>query len=118
DLRASSTLSAATAADSGLRPEYILERQTRGGKTIQRIRHAVPGGRYTLRYLPAGTYRLRVTEDRNRNGEWDTGSLVQRRQPERIRIWEHPSTGRDILAKENWDVTVEVDLDELFSRPQ
>lgn len=118
DLRASSTLLAMTAADSGLRAEYILELQTRDGKTIQRIRHAVPGGRYTLRYLPAGSYRLRVTEDRNRNGEWDTGSLVQRRQPERIRIWEHPSTGRDILAKENWDVTVEVDLDELFSRPQ
>ena len=91
----------------------------RDGKTvIQRIRHAVPGERYTLRYLLAGTYRLRVTEDRNRNGEWDTGSLVQRRQPERIRFWEHPSTGQYILAKENWDVAVEVDLDELFSRPQ
>ena len=106
------------ATDSN-RCEYILELMNRDGKTvIQRIRHAVPGWRYTLRYLPAGTYRLRVTEDRNRNGEWDTGSLVQRRQPERIRFWEHPSTGQYILAKENWDVAVEVDLDELFSRPQ
>lgn len=97
--------------------EYILELQTKDGKTYQKIRHAVAGESYKLRYLPARQYRLRVTEDRNKNGEWDTGSLVQRRQPERIRIWEHPATGRDILAKENWDVTVPVDLRELFSRP-
>lgn len=97
--------------------EYILELQTKDGKTYQKIRHAVAGESYKLRYLPSSQYRLRVTEDRNKNGEWDTGSLVQRRQPERIRIWEHPATGRDILAKENWDVTVPVDLRELFSRP-
>lgn len=97
--------------------EYILELQTKDGKTYQKIRHSVAGESYKLCYLPASQYRLRVTEDRNKNGEWDTGSLVQRRQPERIRIWEHPATGRDILAKENWDVTVPVDLRELFSRP-
>lgn len=97
--------------------EYILELQTLDGKTYQRIRHAVAGESYKLRYLPASRYRLRVTEDRNKNGEWDTGSLVQRRQPERIRIWEHPATGRDIMAKENWDVAVPVDLRELFGRP-
>lgn len=97
--------------------EYILELQTQDGKTYQRIRHAAAGGSYKLRYLPARQYQLRVTEDRNKNGEWDTGSLVQRRQPERIRIWEHPVTGREIMAKENWDVVVPVDLRELFSRP-
>lgn len=97
--------------------EYILELQTREGKTVQRVRHALPGKRYTLRYLPTATYRLRITEDRNRNGEWDTGSLVQRRQPERIRFWTHPATGRNIQAKENWDVAVPVDLNELFSQP-
>lgn len=97
--------------------EYILELQTREGKTYQRIRHAVAGGSYKLRYLQPNTYRLRITEDRNGNGEWDTGSLVLRRQPERIRIWEHPATGRDILAKENWDVTVPVDLREVFGKP-
>ena len=58
-----------------------------------------------------------MTEDRNRNGEWDTGDLVKRRQAERIRLWEHPLNGRDILAKENWDVGVVVDLTELFSQP-
>lgn len=97
--------------------EYILELQTTGGKTVQRIKHAVAGESYRLRYLPAGTYWLRVTEDRNRNGEWDTGDLVKRRQAERIRLWEHPLNGRDILAKENWDVGVVVDLTELFSQP-
>lgn len=106
-------------ADSTLNPdyEYILELQTRDGKTFQKIRHAVAGGTYKLLYLPPNKYRLRVTEDRNKNGEWDTGSLVDRRQPERVRIWEHPMTGREILAKENWDVGVPVDLRELFAQP-
>lgn len=97
--------------------EYILELQTTSGKNVQRITHATPGNRYRLRYLPAGTYWLRVTEDRNRNGEWDTGDLVKRRTAERIRIWSHPLNGRDILAKENWDVGVSVDLTDLFSQP-
>lgn len=97
--------------------DYILELQGQDGKTIRRIRHATAGESYKLRYLPANKYRLRVTEDRNKNGEWDTGSLVERRLPERIRVWEHPEGGRDILAKENWDVGVPVDLRELFDQP-
>lgn len=104
------------AADGGEGVEYILEWQTRDGKTLRRIPHAVAGGVYKLQYLSPGRARLRVTEDRNGNGEWDTGNLVERRQPERIRIWEHPVTGRDILTKENWDVGIEVDVDELFGR--
>ncbi|WP_294598060.1 Ig-like domain-containing protein [uncultured Rikenella sp.] len=107
-------LSGRAEGDSASGREYILEWQTRDGKTVRRVTHAVRGGVYKLQYLPPNRYRLRVTEDRNGNGEWDTGSLVERRQPERIRIWEHPVSGRDILTKENWDVGVEVDVDELF----
>ncbi|WP_294593577.1 Ig-like domain-containing protein [uncultured Rikenella sp.] len=109
-------LSGLAEGDSVPGTEYILEWQTRDGKTVRRVTHAVRGGVYKLQYLPPNRYRLRVTEDRNGNGEWDTGSLVDRRQPERIRFWEHPVSGRDILAKENWDVGVEVEVDELFGR--
>lgn len=96
--------------------EYILELLTADGKVSQRIKHATAGRSYKLRYLTPTRYQLRVTEDRNKNGEWDTGSLVQRRQPERIRYWEHPASGREIIAKENWDVAVPVDLRELFDQ--
>ena len=96
--------------------EYILELLTADGQVSQRIKHATAGRSYKLRYLTPTRYQLRITEDRNKNGEWDTGSLVQRRQPERIRYWEHPASGREIIAKENWDVAVPVDLRELFDQ--
>ena len=35
-------------------------------------------------YLKAGRYSLRITEDGNRNSIVDTGSLLERRQPEKV----------------------------------
>ena len=37
-------------------------------------------------YLKQGRYCIRVTEDANRNGMVDTGSLLGRRQPEKVRF--------------------------------
>lgn len=97
--------------------EYILELQNPEGKTITKLTHARAGQEYTIRYLAPGKYQLRVTEDRNKNGIWDTGSLTQRRQPERVRIWKHPTLGPEIEAKQNWDVPIPIDLNDLFSKP-
>ena len=35
-------------------------------------------------YLKEGRYRIRITEDGNRNSIVDTGSLLEHRQPERV----------------------------------
>lgn len=97
---------------------YILELQNATGKTVQLIQHAQAGHTYPVRYLPAGTYHLRVTEDRNGNGEWDTGSLVDRKPPERVRIWNGTAgVGRNIVVNEGWQSTEIIDLEELFSKP-
>ena len=37
-------------------------------------------------YLKKGAYCIRVIEDVNRNGIVDTGSLLQHRQPEKVRF--------------------------------
>ncbi|MBQ2005968.1 MAG: hypothetical protein II205_00185, partial [Bacteroidales bacterium] len=39
-------------------------------------------------YLSAGKYRIRITEDKNRNSLVDTGSLLQHKQPERVKFYE------------------------------
>lgn len=51
-----------------------------------------------INLLP-GKYMLRVIYDENRNGKWDTGNFLQKRQPEKVIYLEFD---RDVRA--NWDL--------------
>lgn len=107
-----------TDVDSTDNNQYIYELVQGSGvkmtilsrKTGFRAGEAVP-----FSYLKSGTYFLRVIQDVNGNGRWDTGSLTERRQPEKVRM----VTGGDqqrkpFLAKENWQVKESVNLQKLF----
>ncbi|HEY9170501.1 MAG TPA: Ig-like domain-containing protein [Lutibacter sp.] len=54
--------------------------------------------------LSPGNYGLRVTLDENNNGVWDTGSFLEKRQPEVVKYFD-----KKIELRANWDVN------ELFS---
>lgn len=54
-------------------------------------------------HVPSGTYRIGVIEDTNQNGEWDTGRLEQRQQPERVINFKDTYT-----LKGGWDLDIEV----------
>lgn len=41
-------------------------------------------GKVTFDYLPPNKYKVKIIFDNNNNGEWDTGSLEEMRQPERV----------------------------------
>ncbi len=45
---------------------------------------AKPKRRFEFRQLQTGTYAVRIIEDLNRNGYWDTGNYFARQQPERL----------------------------------
>lgn len=55
-----------------------------------------------LRRIAPGNYRLRVIEDRNRNGHWDTGDLFGKKQPERVISYDQV-----ILLKPGWENQVD-----------
>lgn len=55
--------------------------------------------------LEPNKFVLRVIYDANKNGEWDTGSFMQRRQPEEVIYF-----GAPLEVRSNWDVTEDVDL--------
>ena len=57
---------------------------------------------------------LRVVEDMNGNGKWDTGDMVLMRQPERTEIFKNEDGEEVITTKENWEYDLEVNLDKLF----
>lgn len=58
---------------------------------------------------------LRVVEDMNANGKWDTGDMVLMRQPERTEIYKNDDGIETITTKENWEFDIDVDMDKLFA---
>ena len=58
-------------------------------------------GNATIQYttITPGSYRIRVIEDKNHNGKWDTGNYEEKRQPERVFYMP-----KIIVLKANWEV--------------
>ena len=56
--------------------------------------------------LSPGNYGLRITFDKNNNGVWDTGSFLNRRQPEVVMYYD-----KVIELRANWDVNESIKLD-------
>jgi len=51
-----------------------------------------------LVHIPAGNYRMRIIEDKNRNGHWDTGDLFGKKQPELVIPYEQTQ-----MLKAGWE---------------
>ncbi|MGC6479155.1 MAG: Ig-like domain-containing protein [Flavobacteriaceae bacterium] len=71
----------------------------KGLKVIREVSEEDPFGTYTFDYLLPGKYRVRVIEDCNANGRWDTGNYLQKIQPER-RSYYPP----ELELRANWDL--------------
>ncbi len=56
--------------------------------------------------LTPGNYGIRVTIDENNNGIWDTGSFLDKRQPEVVKYFD-----KKIELRANWDVNESFILD-------
>jgi uncharacterized protein (DUF2141 family) len=51
-----------------------------------------------IEHLKPGTYKMKIYYDSNRNGKWDTGNLIEKKQPEKIYYYNEP-----IVIRSNWD---------------
>ena len=61
-------------------------------------------------YIKAGKYSIRITEDLNSNGLFDTGSLLDRRQPEKV-IFYKLADGNDLIdIPEQMDLEQDIDI--------
>ena len=94
--------------------KYILQLTNAQGKVQKEIRNVVAGS-YKFEYVSPGDIMLRVVEDLNGNGKWDTGDMVLMRQPERTEIFKNEEGLEVITTKENWEYDLEVDMDKLFA---
>ena len=93
--------------------EYII--QILQGRAVMKERSGISSGTHTFKYItPAPNLSVRVIQDLNRNGAWDAGSLVERRQSERTEIFIHDGGNPDIPGREGFYVTYDVDMNKIF----
>ena len=65
--------------------------------------------------MPEGEVRVRVVEDMNGNGHWDSGNLIEARQPERVEIYRNERDEEVITTKMNWDIEIVADMNKMFA---
>lgn len=97
--------------------EYIVQVLDETGKTIQKEIAHLTGGGHSIDYISPGKVTLRMIEDRNGNGVWDTGKLAERVQPEVVR-WYNAADGSGVIElKANMEFEIDVNLHDIF-RPR
>ena len=81
-------------------PNYPLVLELlKGDEIIRRIKATQT---ISIDSLKAGTYSLRIIEDENENGVWDSGKLIHKRAAEKV--WLYP---KEINIRDNWDLVIE-----------
>lgn len=76
---------------------FYLELIGAGDKVVQKVL-LTADQKTILEHLKPGSYKLRIFEDTNRNSSWDTGNLIEKKQPEKIHYYKEP-----IVIRSNWD---------------
>ena len=103
-----------TVKSSDPRTSYIIQQLDASGKMQQEKRN-VKSGVVRLNYVSVGDIQIRVMEDKNSNGKWDTGNVVERRQPERTELYTDAKGETLFATKANWEIELTIDMDELFA---
>ena len=67
-----------------------------------------------FRSLKAGKYSIRITEDLNRNGIVDTGILLEKKQPEKVRFYKLEDGTFLIDVLEMMEIEQILDVKEMF----
>jgi len=93
---------------------YIIQLLDGNGSLKQEKRGIEPGD-VQFNYVPAGEIKFRIIEDRNGNGKWDTGNVVERRQPERAEMFADEQGEETFATKANWEIEFSMDMNRIFA---
>ena len=94
--------------------KYIIQLLD-ANNALQQEKRDITSGDVQFNYVPAGEIKFRIIEDRNGNGRWDTGNLVERRQPERAEIYKDPAGEETFATKTNWEIEFTMDMNRIFA---
>ena len=80
-------LSTITLELTGVKEKYIVDLLTEKRDKVVRSFIIDKNGSLVFPYVKAGSYCIRITEDKNRNNIVDTGVLLEHLQPEKVRFF-------------------------------
>ncbi len=106
------TIDVTAKSDSSAYVVYLLNST---GKTTLQTKTIVGSGELTFEYITPADVKIRVLEDDNGNGVWDTGSVIFRRQPERAEIFRTSEGEENFTIKANWEIDEAIDMNTLFA---
>ena len=87
---------------------YILQLTNDNGVTIKN--DVITSNRTLIyNYLNNTKYKVKVIEDSNKNGEYDTGNLSRKEQPEKSWFFD-----KDIIIRPNWDQEYQIVVPGVF----
>ncbi len=93
---------------------FIVELTDEGRKKVYRKYEVLRDSTYYFPYLNEGKYAIRLTEDRNHNGLFDTGNLLKWKQAERMKLFTIAGGSTVIEIKEQMDIVQDIDLKQIF----
>ncbi len=93
---------------------FIIELTDDGCKKVFRKYEVLEDGTYHFPYISDGKYSIRLTEDRNKNGLFDSGNLLKWQQAERMKLYKLPDGSSKFEFKEQMDVIQDIDLQTIF----
>ena len=95
---------------------YIVQQLDASGKMKQeKYDITTQSGVVQFNYVQTGEIQVRLVEDANGNGKWDTGNIVERRQPERTELYINEEGESLFATKANWEIELTIDVDKLFA---
>ena len=95
---------------------YVVQQLDASGRMQQEKRGVKPSdGFVQFNYVKPGEIQVRLIEDKNGNGKWDTGNVVERRQPERSELYVNEEGETIFATKANWEMELTIDVDRVFA---
>ncbi|WP_439183900.1 Ig-like domain-containing protein [Carboxylicivirga taeanensis] len=77
---------------------WLVQILNRKEMVVQQTYIRNKAGKIGFRYLNPGEYMLRIVEDSNMNGQWDSGDYYNRIQPEQLMYFP-----KKLIVRKNWE---------------
>lgn len=107
-------LSSITLDIKNVNARYIVELISERRDKVYRKYIITSDSRLPFPYLEKGNYSIRITEDKNNNGFLDVGSVLERKQPEKVLLYHLQDGNTVIMLPERTDLEQTIDLQDLY----
>ena len=99
---------------NGVHKKYIVELLDGNMSRVFRKYITESDGTLVFPYLREGVYCVRITEDENRNSIIDTGSILEHRQPEKVKFYMKNKGDKLLRIPKSSEITQQIDIAALF----